>query len=42
MEVAHVGGQFVRFFNLVQFGEIERAKSQFFYWLLDYLDGDEI
>ena len=42
MEIAHVGEQFVCFFNLVQFGEIEREKPQFFCWLLDYLDGGEI
>ena len=31
MEVAHVGGQFVHFFNLVnlvQFGEIEHIEQQ--------------
>ena len=42
MEVAHLVQQLVLFFNLVQFGEIERTKPQFFYWLLDYLDGGEI
>jgi len=42
MEVAHRVGQLVLFFNLVQFGEIERAKPQFFFWLLDYPDGGKI
>ena len=42
MEVVRLLGQLVLFFNLVQFGEIERAKPQFFYWLLDYRDGGEI
>ena len=32
MEVVRLLGQLVLFFNLVQFGEIERAKPQFFYW----------
>jgi hypothetical protein len=42
MEVGHRVGQSVLFFNLVQFGEIEQAKQQIFYWLLDYPDGGKI